>query len=123
MKSIMPTGHLYTFEFNEKRVDCARQDFARLGLAPEFVTVTHRDVLTNGFLTSEADRQISASATPTPAKEQKEKEGNYAILEPVTEGSIDAIFLDLPSPQLAVEHAYKVLKPRGRACNFSPCIE
>jgi tRNA A58 N-methylase Trm61 len=64
MKSIMPTGHLFTFEFNERRVEGARDDFAKLGLAPEFVTVTHRDVLTNGFLTTEQDRQISVAATP-----------------------------------------------------------
>jgi len=116
----MPTGHLYTFEFNERRVDCARQDFARLGLAPEFVTVTHRDVLTNGFLTTEADRELSVKATPL--KEDKVG-GNYDVLKPVTEESMDACFLDLPSPQLAVEHAYKVLRHRGRVCNFSPCIE
>lgn len=55
----MPTGHLFTFEFNEKRVQEARKDFAKLGLAPEFATVTHRDVLTNGFLTTEFDRLAS----------------------------------------------------------------
>lgn len=59
MKTIMPTGHLFTFEFNEKRVQEARKDFAKLGLAPEFATVTHRDVLTNGFLTTEFDRLAS----------------------------------------------------------------
>lgn len=48
-KAIMPTGHLYTFEFSEDRVSKARSDFTTLGFA-KYVTVTHRDVLQNGFI-------------------------------------------------------------------------
>ena len=68
-KAINPSGHLYSFEFNQARVEKAIEDFKNLGFA-EFITVTHRDVLTNGFIL----------------------EGHVA------ESSMDAVFLDLPSP-------------------------
>lgn len=51
MRSILPNGHLFTYEFNQVRAEKAREDFARLGFVDAgLVTVTHRDVLENGFL-------------------------------------------------------------------------
>lgn len=101
-RACMPTGHLFTFEFNEDRVGKAKAEFAEMGLS-KFITVTHRDVLANGFLLlGESEKGQDKT---------------------VTEDSIDCVFLDLPSPQIAVEHAYKVLRKQGKLCNFSPCIE
>lgn len=74
---ISPSGHLFTFEFNLARADKARVDFTALGLANS-ITVTHRDVLSQGFILGDL----------------------------VTDDSIDGVFLDLPSPHLAVRHAY-----------------
>ncbi|TNV76986.1 hypothetical protein FGO68_gene7180 [Halteria grandinella] len=101
IRQILPQGHLFTYEFNAVRAEKAREDFeGKLGFKG-LVTVTHRDVLSNGFLL-------------------KDEESDTIL---VSENSIDAVFLDLPRPQDAVEHAYKVLRKQGRLCNFSPCIE
>ena len=99
----MPTGHLFTFEFNESRVGKAKVDFETMGFSP-YITVTHRDVLSNGFLLDTVGSSENDVAS-------------------VTAGSIDAVFLDLPKPQIAVAHANEVLRKKGKLCNFSPCIE
>lgn len=93
-KTLFPTGHLFTYEFNQMRYQKAKEDFLKLGLS-DYVTVTHRDVLAEGFL----------------------------LGDKVVQESVDAVFLDLPRPEEAVKHAHLILKKKGKLCNFSPCIE
>ncbi len=38
-------------------------------------------------------------------------------------GRADGVFLDLPAPQKVVPSAAACLRPDGRFCSFSPCIE
>jgi len=72
----------------------AKEEFKDMKI-DSYVTVTHRDVCAGGF-------KIEGISL---------------------EGTVDAVFLDLPSPWLAIDHAYEMLKHGGRICNFSPCIE
>ena len=97
MRSIAPTGHLHTFEFNGARVKAATDEFRINGLA-HLCTVRHRDVCGKG------------------------EEGDLGF-SPVAPGSADAVFLDLPEPWLAVPHAAQALKASRRVCSYSPCIE
>jgi len=93
--AITPGGHLYTFEFNEDRVNKNKETFDKLKF--DNVTVLWRDAYSDGFAPKETDK--------------------YALKE------ADAIFLDLPKPWVALSHATNVLKSGGRICCFSPCIE
>ncbi|CAG7816073.1 unnamed protein product [Allacma fusca] len=48
IRTVFPTGHLFTFDFHQIRADLAREEFQKHGLS-EWVTVGHRDVITDGF--------------------------------------------------------------------------
>ncbi|KAJ2810515.1 tRNA (adenine-N(1)-)-methyltransferase catalytic subunit trm61 [Coemansia furcata] len=48
VRTIAPTGHLYTFEYHELRAETARKEFIEHNLT-DIVTIEHRDVLANGF--------------------------------------------------------------------------
>ncbi|MCQ2816032.1 MAG: tRNA (adenine(58)-N(1))-methyltransferase catalytic subunit TRMT61A, partial [archaeon] len=98
MISTLSKGHLYTFEFNKERADKLKELFTTLKLNDK-VTIIHRDVIENGF----------------------EVEQNDLIKN--EHKQCDGIFIDLPSPWLAIEKIKKVLKINGRIVTFSPCIE
>ncbi|KAF9262940.1 tRNA methyltransferase complex GCD14 subunit [Marasmius fiardii PR-910] len=92
MRTVGPTGHLWSYEFHEARQTKAREEFIRHGFLPSRVTLTHRNVCKDGF---------------------------------TVEDTADALFLDLPAPWEAIEHAKKALKKdrTTRICCFSPCME
>jgi tRNA (adenine57-N1/adenine58-N1)-methyltransferase len=91
-------GHLYTFEFNKERADKLKDLFKLLKLDKK-ITVTHRDVIQDGF-------------------ELEEKE-----LENISHKKCGSMFIDLPSPWLVIKHAKKVLASGAYFVSFSPCIE
>ncbi|CAK55928.1 unnamed protein product (macronuclear) [Paramecium tetraurelia] len=93
-------GRLFTYEFNKERANNGKELFAKLKINQ--ATCFWRDVYANGFLKGE----------------DTENQGEFP-----QESSIDAIFLDLPQPWLALDHSKKMIKKGGRICCFSPCIE
>lgn len=95
------TGRMYSFEYHEHRVQTLQQELIDHEL-DQIVTLTHRDVCNDGFVT--------ADPIDSPA-------------------NVVAIFLDLPAPWLALRHitrsACTLLSKIDpiRLCAFSPCIE
>ena len=49
LRAIGDTGHLYTCDFHENRVQLARDEFTKHGYGPNRVTATQRDVCSNGW--------------------------------------------------------------------------
>ncbi|KAJ8516450.1 hypothetical protein ONZ45_g6225 [Pleurotus djamor] len=47
-RTIGRSGHLYSYEFHEARATAATEEFARHGMS-DFVTLTHRNVCSDGF--------------------------------------------------------------------------
>jgi tRNA (adenine57-N1/adenine58-N1)-methyltransferase catalytic subunit len=98
MSQVLSEGHLYTFEFNIERATKLKEVFKSLGLE-KTITILNRDVYEKGF---EVDEEL---------------------LRKPEDKKCDGIFIDLPSPWLAVEKAKAVLKTGGSFVSFSPCIE
>jgi tRNA (adenine57-N1/adenine58-N1)-methyltransferase len=91
-------GHVFTYEYNPVRAKAATDEFKTMGVG-HCVTVQCMDVC---------------------AKYDKEGGGGFPGVEKET---IDAVFLDLPEPWLALPQALELMKPNGRICCYSPCIE
>lgn len=104
-RAVYPNGHVFTFEYNGVRAEKAREEFQRLKVS-DLITVTHRDVC--------------GKYMPDPNGDLNGGSGGFSGIAPHT---VDAVFLDLPEPWLALEGAKKVLKMGRNICCYSPCIE
>jgi len=93
VRTIAPTGHLHTFDFHQKRVDLANEEF-RIHKINEFVTAKQRDVCGEGF-GSELNNRADAVFLDLPHP-------------------WDAI----PHAKQVLKKS-----TGGRICSFSPCIE
>ena len=129
-----PSGHLYTFEFNAERAKCARDNFALIGL-DSIITVIHRDVVQDGFnlyqKPSQPELPFLSDKEDLPQLQSEEKSSEIEVGEIKRDNAhegenlvkADSIFLDLPSPWAVIKSSKTILKPFGKLCSFSPCIE
>ncbi|OII75412.1 GCD14 RNA methylase [Cryptosporidium ubiquitum] len=93
-RSTNPGGTIYTFEYDQKRHLESIQDFQKYGISN--IVCQHRDVCKDGFISPLLD---------------------------ITKITIHGVFLDLPSPWIAIKHADQVLQKGASIVIFSPCIE
>lgn len=63
IRSVMPTGHLHTFEFHAERCAAASKEFEQHGLA-DYVTAKHCDVCAHGF---DLNKEVDAVFLDLPA--------------------------------------------------------
>ncbi|RZC38618.1 GCD14 and/or Methyltransf 18 domain containing protein [Asbolus verrucosus] len=92
IRAIKPHGHLYTFDFHENRVKLVEEEFNCHNLGA-FVTVTQRDVCSNGF-GSDLDNKADSVFLDLPHP-----------------------WLAIPHAVNSIK------EDGGRICSFSPCIE
>ncbi|KAK9247625.1 tRNA methyltransferase complex GCD14 subunit-domain-containing protein [Lipomyces tetrasporus] len=94
-RTVAKNGRIWTFEFHEPRYGIAKKEIEEHGL-DSVVKCSHGDVCKDGFI-SACDENLDASA----------------------------VFLDLPSPWIAIPHLKTVISKKKivRICCFSPCME
>jgi len=96
-RTVYPNGKIYSYEYNNMRAQIAIEEFDKMHLS-DVISVQCRDV----------------------CGKYRDSEGGFIGIDAQ---SIDAVFLDLPEPWLAIEHSRYVLKEGRSICCYSPCIE
>eukprot|EP01038_Epipyxis_sp_PR26KG_P005018 gene5018-7005_t len=114
-RAVFPSGHVYTFEYNGIRAEQAKQEFIDFGVSG-VVTITCKDVCGKFEEAYKINNNISGN-------EDDETNGQVGGFVGVSPSCVDAVFLDLPEPWLAIDHAMHVLKAGGKLCCYSPCLE
>lgn len=114
VRTIMPTGHLHTFEFHEQRAEIAKKEFEVHGLSA-YVTAVCRDVSKDGFGVDDdiADAVFLDMPSPWPAipfakKALKKQGGRICTFSPCIE---------------QVQKTHDVLKENGfEDCSTVECL-
>jgi tRNA (adenine57-N1/adenine58-N1)-methyltransferase len=138
LRSIAPLGKLHTYEFNRMRAEKARMEFVGHGLG-HLVDVHHRDVcgkmalsrskkggeeedgatMAGGDGADDSDNVDNCDVNNVDGNGEDDGRGGFQLGPSIAH----AIFLDLPEPWLAVPHAAHVIRPNGKICSYSPCVE
>ena len=136
-RAVAPTGKVFTFDFHKSRADEARKEFASHGLGdvivsgwcdvcrpgqgvdvpPALLSVDPKMAGGEGAVVVDGAEEDGADAPP-PATEGEPPAG-YGL----DRATVDAVFLDVPAPWLAVPNVLHVLRMGGAVCSYSPCIE
>ena len=120
--AVAPNGQVYTYDFHKTRYEEAGVEFAKNGLG-HVVTAGWRDVCSARQTEDEsAGIKIKTEDEKKAAEGGEDKEGPPGGFD-IPDGSLDAVFLDVPNPWSAVQNVRNVLKANGIFCSFSPCIE
>ncbi|EAN80117.1 hypothetical protein, conserved [Trypanosoma brucei brucei TREU927] len=122
-RTVAPDGIVYTYDFHKKRCLEALQEFRRNGLPASLVRCNWRDVCVTASGSDESvmtGMQLpDAAQSENKGEDKEEPEPGYGL----PKHHVDAVFLDVPSPWLAIDNVLHVLRPGGMLCTFSPCIE
>ena len=112
-RAIAPMGHVYTFEYNSTRAEQSRQEFTKYrNQHATDIILKHPRRLGIGHLVTVTCQDVCSK-----------KAGSASGFVGVPDSYVDAVFLDLPEPWLAIEDAFRVLKVGKKICCYSPCIE
>lgn len=114
-RAVAPNGKVFTFDFHKGRALQARDEFQANGVG-HLVVSGWRDVCTTGANLKSGDLP---EATPWWSEDNTAPTAGFGL----PQHYVDALFLDVPAPWLAVENVLHTLKPGGILCTFSPCIE
>nr|WCZ58492.1 tRNA (adenine(58)-N(1))-methyltransferase catalytic subunit TRMT61A [Andalucia godoyi] len=116
-RAVAPSGKLYTVDFHETRAKTAKVEFEMNGVSA-VVDSSCGDICAVPVSRTEP---TTGSASTGNWMIRKDSDGLHAIA--IQEDAFDAVFLDVPAPQRAVENVHRALKFGGVICTFSPCIE
>lgn len=110
VRAIKPLGHLHTFDFHEVRCQQAKEEFISHGIG-DSVTVRFNceAFVWMAFLAN----KLFVNCFQVYHRDVCELGFTDEL-----NGKADAVFLDLPSPHVAVPHALKALKDDGKSIGF-----
>ncbi|UKK01553.2 guanidinoacetate N-methyltransferase [Theileria orientalis] len=107
--AVAPNGHVFTFDCHSVRQGHSNDLFNKTKITNVLTACEGDAYVPNAFLLSDSDT----------TSECKLEASQLSI----TEHSIDAAFLDLPSPWKALDNVVQVIKHFGKLVVFTPSIE
>ncbi|CEQ42737.1 SPOSA6832_04589, partial [Sporobolomyces salmonicolor] len=124
VRTVGKTGKVHSFEYHEERFGkarCVASAFCNSSnMRARELTSVHDDSPWHVPAQNRDEFALHKLDDIITIKHQNVYKDGFEL-----EGSVDAVFLDLPAPWEALEHAKKAMRKdrQARICCFSPCIE